>query len=78
MTSTRIEQREMASLRNSQTSYVTTLTTEMINDNLYLFIHKTYTNDQINNKETQDSVLGLGEDIHQVSKDLTRKRPNDP
>ena len=29
-------------------------------------------------KKTQDCVLGLSEDIHQVSKDLTRRRPNDP
>jgi hypothetical protein len=42
----------------------------------FVYIHKT--KDQFNNKKPQDSVLGLGEDIHQVSKDLTRRRPNDP
>jgi hypothetical protein len=28
--------------------------------------------------KTQDCVLGLGEVIDQVSKDLTNRRPNDP
>jgi hypothetical protein len=41
---------------------------------LFIFIkHK-----QMIKSTKKDCVLGLSEDIHQVSEDLTGRRPNDP
>jgi hypothetical protein len=45
---------------------------------MFVYIHKTQTNNELKKTALQHCELEMGEDIHQVSKHLMKRRPRNP